>query len=47
MENPFPSIEFLPPPPPPFISVPLSPSLAAALGPLAYSSHNNIDKKND
>ena len=34
----FPSIGFLVPPP--FIFVPLSPSLAAALGPLAYSSRS-------
>ena len=29
-----------PPPPPPFIFVPLSPSLAATLGPLAFSSRS-------
>ena len=35
----FPNIGFLPPPPP-FIFVPLSPSLAPGLGPLAYSSRS-------
>ena len=36
----FPSIGFLPPPPT-FCLVPLSPSLAAALGPLAFTSRSH------
>ena len=35
----FPVLDFWPPPPP-FIFLPLSPSLAATIGPIAYSSHS-------